>query len=158
MDNSNFQADKESWMNNPIGVDKEKRPVWRRIILPKKTTAKDVYDTMIRSDVKFPTEFKLKGKKITFKWQAKLEPVVSVKGKVLVIDRNMKNKNMSLKDSFNVKANTQAIKDAVAGVENTRFTITEPHQYFALVCEAMFDLFYSQIDDKYITRVRSGRG
>jgi len=153
MDNANFQADYQSWCRSG-GADKDGKPIWRELRLTEKTTPKDFYDSMLRSGIAFPTEFKISGKKIEFARLAKSHPSITVKGNKILLERNTKQSNFGLKDALNVKGGIQAIKDAASGVDNPLFTITDMGQYFELISEPLFRLLYNQISEKYMRYIR----
>ena len=159
MDNANYQADLESFLRSGLKTDlkDKKRPdyIYRRYIsFGKKITVKDVYDSMIRSDVKFPTAYKQKRKLIEFNKLAGCQPTIVCKRKYLSIRRYSKNtKKVYGIDLGAVKQAVTAVKGAVQG-EDGGMIITSPEQYFDLLCEAMFQLMYDRISEKGLKAIR----
>ena len=155
MDNANYQADMECFLRTG---DKSKDGTyiwWRGLWLTKKITPKEVYDMMIRSDIKFPTEFKIKGKEIRFEKVAGAHPKVVVKGKKIFMLRSSKNTKTSGVDFGQLKQVAGAVKGAIQGEDISGTVILEnPEQYFTLLCSAMFQLLYDRISDKRLQYIR----
>ena len=155
MDNANYQADLESWLRSGTTntVDGKEYIYWRWLYLDKKISLKELYDSMIRSDIKFPTEFKQKRKVIEFKRLAGCEPIVYVKGKTVYTKRHSKNTKVSGIDIGAIKNAVKVVKDAAQGNDAGEI-ITTPEQFFELLNVAMFQLLYEKISEKGIKVIR----
>ena len=82
MENVNYQSDFQSWLKTGTLTVGDKKEIWLRwVILNDKVTPAAVYEEMIQSGIKWPSEFKLKGKNIVFDKQAGAHPMITVKGK-----------------------------------------------------------------------------
>ena len=155
MDNANYQADLECFLGTG---DKSKDGTyiwWRGLWLSNKVTPKEVYDMMIRSDIKFPTEFKIKGKEIRFDKVAGAHPKVIVKGRKIYMLRSSKKTTVKGIDIGQLKQVAGAVKGAVQGEDISGTVIlSSPEQYFTLMCQAMFQLLYDRISDKRLQYIR----
>ena len=158
MENTDMQADFQRWLRT--GWDNKdasgNKYYWQRqMTFTKKMRIKDVYDAMIRSSIKWPTEFKQKGKKIIFTRQGGCEPTIFLKGKKLFVRRNTKNTKVSGFDINAIKQAAVAVKDAVQGQDvSDTVLITNPEQYFLVLCDSTWQLFYDRVSDKQLKRLR----
>ena len=156
MDNPNYQADFQSWMRTGKLTVTGDNKIWLRwLFLGEKVAPKTVYDEMIRSGIKWPSEFKLKGKNIVFDKQAGAEPMIIVKGKKIFADRNKKKTTLSGVDIGQMKNIMGAVKGAMAGEDiSNRTLVTDPDEYYQMMCEGMFQIMYNRISNKDIIRIR----
>jgi len=158
MDNANYQADLESFLRTGQKSNDGSYIWWRGLWLSNKVTPKEIYDMMIRSDIKFPTEFKLKGKEIRFEKLAGAHPYVVVKGKKIFMMRSTKNTKTKGVDFGQLKQVAGAMKGAMQGNDISGTVIlTDPVQYFTLLCSAMFQLLYDRISDKRLQFIRQAK-
>jgi len=154
MENTNFLADLEGFYKWGLSVG-DSGIIKRWMKLNNKISLKDLYDRMIKSGIKFPGEFTAKSKFIIFENIAGTKPKIFVKGKKIVIDRNLGGKtkqamaNMSVKS---LKRGIDALKGAAAGEEVT--LVMDGKQYFDLVSKSMFELLYNEVTDKQIQSMR----
>ena len=157
MDNTNYQADLQSWLKTGKLTVGEKKKIWLRwFFLNDKVTPTAVFDEMTRSGFKWPSEFKLKGKNITFDKQAGAHPMITVKGKKIFADMNIKKTTLSGVDIGQMKNVMGTVKSAMAGDDISNKTIvTSSEEYFQLLCDGLFQLLYNRISDKDIKRIRN---
>ena len=158
MDNANYQADLDSFIRSGQKSTDGSYIWWRGLVLNNKVTPKEIYDMMIRSNIKFPTEFKLKGKEIKFDKVAGAHPYVWVSGKKVYLMRNAKNTKVQGIDLGQLKQVAGAMKGAMQGNDISGTVImTDPEQYFTLLCTAVFQLLYDRVSDKRLQAIRKGQ-
>jgi len=157
MDNTNYQADLQKWLKTGKLTVTEDKKIWLRwLFFNEKLTSKTVYDEMIRSDIKWPTEFTLKGKDIVFAKLAGAQPKITVKGKKVFVERNRKKTTISGVDIGQMKNVMNIAKDAMAGEDISNKTIvTNPEEYYQMLCEGVFQLLYNRITEKEFKRIRA---
>jgi len=156
MDNTNYHADLENWLKTGHWSLNKKFIYFRFMVLDKKPKIKEIYESMIASGIKFPTEYKLKGKKIIFARQADCQPEIFLKRKRVCVERPYKSTKVSGFDLGVMKQAAGAIKGALKGEDvSDTVLITDPEQYFSMLCTAMFELLYNRISEKHIKGIRA---
>ena len=157
MENPNYQADFQSWMRTGKLTVTGDNKIWLRwLFLGEKVTPKTVYDEMIRSGIKWPSEFKLKGKKIIFEKLAGAQPLLIIKGKKVFADKGSKKTTISGVDIGQMKNVMGIVKSAAAGEDISGKTIvSNADEYYQLLCEGFFQLMYDRISDRDIKRIRN---
>ena len=155
MDNTNYHADFENWLKTGnIGLNK--KIVLRVLLLDKKPKMKEIYDLMVTSGIKFPSEYKLKGKKIIFERLGGCQPLIFLKRKRVCVDMNRKNTKAAGIDMGLIKQAVGVAKGTIQGEDlSDKVLITDPDEYFLMLCTPMFQLLYNRISERHIKGIRA---
>ena len=147
-----MESDREAWYK----YWSDKNEYWKGFYLQKKMKPAEIFKYMNEGNIKFPTTFKLKKKLfgaavIRFDKQADLEPEVGVRGRHDFISRRGGKQYVQGLDLGKIKQAINAAKDIAAGGEGK--IISGPEEYFKLVTDAMWELFYDKMSERYLKNI-----